>query len=278
MGNLIKMKKVLITGANGYLGSVLTKTLLAEGYFVNALIRKRQIKFLKNSRLKIFYGDLDNQKILEQAVKDVEIVFHLAAALNIFEHDKLLYHTNIIGLKNLLGVCQQSKKQTGFIFTSSVDVLTKKSDYAKSKVEGEKIVKEFCRNKNIKYTIVRVGNVDSLDNNSGVSYGVIDIIKKNNWKSSILYHCLGHRKIYPVEIKTLIKKLINLSSNINNQTVNIFRPPITIKQVTITAKKKKVVEAIPSKLILGQTILFFWQIIAKILKRGDLLVYFNLSK
>jgi nucleoside-diphosphate-sugar epimerase len=272
-------KRVLVTGGGGYIGKILINHLLKKGFSVTTLIRnKANIPSNQNSKLTVIIGDLSDRKVLEKAIKDVNIIFHLAAALNIFEHNNLLYRANIIGLKNLLKVCQKSKDPIGFIFTSSVDVLIKKSDYAKSKLRGEEIVKEISKNKNIKYAIARVGNVYNVEDNSGIGPGIIDIIIKNNWKSSIIYHCLGSKIIYPIEMKTLIKKLTDLSSRINNQTVNIFNSPVSIKQIITNAKKKNIIDTIPSKLIFGRSILYLWLTIAKFFKRGDLLVYLSLSK
>ena len=75
-------KKILITGANGFLGSSIVKLALKKKYKVNVLVRNNtdltnleQIK----SKINFFYGDLKDIKSLDKPIRDSDVVFHVAA-------------------------------------------------------------------------------------------------------------------------------------------------------------------------------------------------------
>ena len=80
--------KILVTGATGFIGSHLTERLAKEGNSVRALVRasevgsnerKETIEILKKLNIEICLGDLLDKESLEKAVKNIDVVFHLAA-------------------------------------------------------------------------------------------------------------------------------------------------------------------------------------------------------
>jgi uncharacterized protein len=71
------MKKVLITGASGLIGSALTSELLNSGYEVNTLTRK---PFKSDPRVKQYFWDIEAGKIDEKAFDQVSTIIHLAGA------------------------------------------------------------------------------------------------------------------------------------------------------------------------------------------------------
>jgi len=71
---------ILVTGANGFVGNNLVKELLNQGYKVRCFVRKRN-EFFDNLNVEIVYGDIRNKNDVENAVKGVEKVVHLAAVL-----------------------------------------------------------------------------------------------------------------------------------------------------------------------------------------------------
>lgn len=74
------IKKVLVTGAAGFVGSHMTETLLREGYEVIALIRETGlIHSSKGLNPKVVQGDFGDLKILREVLPQVDAVFHLAA-------------------------------------------------------------------------------------------------------------------------------------------------------------------------------------------------------
>ena len=106
--------KVLITGAGGWLGCELTEQLLKEGKNVRAINnvyteKLRQIKNEYNSQLEVVIGDICNQELMEENLKGIEIVFHLAAKVhtipkNQMEEDEF-FRINAEASKNLFNNC-----------------------------------------------------------------------------------------------------------------------------------------------------------------------------
>ncbi len=133
------MKKVLVTGGAGFIGSHLVEKLIDKGCKVvvlDNLLRGNKIraKFLK--KIKIIKGDIRNKKILRKAIKGVDIVFHLAAFLGVDEVASNPYETmnvEVIGTSNLVELSLEYKiKKIIYISTSGV--------YGKTEIE--KSVKE----------------------------------------------------------------------------------------------------------------------------------------
>src|ERR1700749_1519539 len=75
-----KAMRVLVTGANGLLGTHVIQQLLEKGYAVNGLLRNKD-KFLlpEYINLELIEGDLRNQTIVNKAVKGCDAIIHCAA-------------------------------------------------------------------------------------------------------------------------------------------------------------------------------------------------------
>ena len=70
--------KILITGGNGFIGSHLVNALLESGHTVHIISRNASKVNITNSSLQYFTGDYGNASLLSNALKDVDVVFHLA--------------------------------------------------------------------------------------------------------------------------------------------------------------------------------------------------------
>ncbi len=166
------VKKILITGANGFLGSSITKLAIKKGYKVNVLVRKdSDLTNLKSnfSKIKLYYGDLKNIDSLHNPVKDSDIIFHIAADYRLWSRKPSeIYESNVHGTENIsIKAIEFSKKM---IYTSSVATLSIKEgkisdenseaifdemygDYKKSKYLAEKIVLKLVKKKKLKAII-----------------------------------------------------------------------------------------------------------------------------
>lgn len=77
-----RLERVLLTGATGYLGSAVVQKLVKEGYYVRALVRELSYtEILENLGVELIYGDIRNPKALIEASNSMDIVVHVAAAL-----------------------------------------------------------------------------------------------------------------------------------------------------------------------------------------------------
>ena len=161
------VKKILITGANGFLGSAITKLAVKKGYKVNILVRKdSNLTNLKPllSKLNIYYGDLKNIESLDHPIKDSDVIFHVAADYRLWSRKPAeIYAANVFGTENIALKTLIYKK--ALIYTSSVATLKLKKglvsnenseakfdemtgDYKKSKFLAEKIILNFIKKKN----------------------------------------------------------------------------------------------------------------------------------
>jgi len=166
------MKKVLITGSSGYIGSHLSKMLEKE-YEVHGLdIEEPQ------APLNEFYRcDINRQFVIPNDI-EYDSVIHLAALVRVGESEQIpikYYITNLNGTMNVINKI----KTKNFIFASTGAAQDCSSAYGISKRAAEDVVKEYCtKHKQQDYTIFRFYNVIGNDgyeptNPDGLMYNLI---------------------------------------------------------------------------------------------------------
>ena len=110
------MQKVLVTGADGFIGSHLTEMLLEQGYKVKALSYYNSfndwgwLNHVKHPELEVVTGDVRDPYFCKHITQDVEIIFHLAALIAIpysYVAPDSYVDTNI---KGTLNICQAAKE------------------------------------------------------------------------------------------------------------------------------------------------------------------------
>jgi len=163
-------KKVLVTGAAGFTGGYLCRHLIAKGDSVRALVRpESDTNTLEKSGVTIVRGDLCKPETLGEAVKDIDIVYHIAAVYR--EENiprKLFWDVNVDGTRNLL----EAAKKAGikrFVHCSTVGVQGEIKNppateehpfnpgdyYQQSKLEGERLALDFFKNEDLPGVVFR---------------------------------------------------------------------------------------------------------------------------
>ena len=164
------MKKILVTGSSGYIGSHLCKMLKSTNqYEIHGLdLQHPKIEISKFLRLDIRY--------LPEITQQYDAVVHLAALVNVggSEIEPISYfETNVMGTINLL----RNVKANNFIFASTGAADGLGSVYGITKRSAEDCIKQYCNNK-IPHTIFRFYNVIGSDgieptNKDGLFYNLI---------------------------------------------------------------------------------------------------------
>lgn len=117
------MKKVFITGGSGFVGQNLIPLLVEKGYLVNALARSQSaVEKVERLGAIAVKGGLDNQQAIADGIKNAETVFHLAASVDFFASEKILYDLHV---KATALVLEESKKAgvTNFVYLSAASVI-----------------------------------------------------------------------------------------------------------------------------------------------------------
>lgn len=102
---------VLVTGANGFLGSWLTKRLVSEGYNVSALVRKNSdLSELSTTKPNYVYGDVTDLNSLRNCFRNQDIIFHLAGMVAYRKSDRpQMDLVNVAGTANVIAACEEHK-------------------------------------------------------------------------------------------------------------------------------------------------------------------------
>ncbi|MEL1136330.1 SDR family NAD(P)-dependent oxidoreductase [Desulfitobacterium sp. THU1] len=178
-----KGKKVLVTGAGGFIGSHLTEALVQAGADVRVFIRynsrdgRGNLDDLKSSvldQIEIITGDLRDADVIDRAVKGNEVVFHLAALVGIpysYKNPREVVETNVLGTFNIL-IAGRDHEVSRVVSTSTSEVygsaqyvpideqhpLQGQSPYSASKIGADKLAESFYASYNLPVVTIRPFN------------------------------------------------------------------------------------------------------------------------
>ena len=112
--------KALVTGANGFLGFHVVKTLVRQGYEVTGMTRNDDLR-LGGLEVKQVHGDIRSFDHVKAACQGQDVVFHTAAISGIWGPWKLYHGVNTIGTKNVIEACRENGVGR-LVYTSSPSV------------------------------------------------------------------------------------------------------------------------------------------------------------
>lgn len=179
----LKGKKVLVTGAEGFIGSHLTERLVELGADVTALVQYNSFNnwgwidtFDKNvlDSIKVETGDIRELDGMNRIIKGQEVVFHLAALIAIpysYLSPMAYVRTNVEGTVNVLEACRNHDVQK-IIHTSTSETygtalyvpidekhpMQGQSPYSASKIGADKMAESFYKSFNMPIATIRPFN------------------------------------------------------------------------------------------------------------------------
>ncbi len=114
----------LVTGANGFIGSHLTRYLIAQGERVRVLVRRQSdVRSIAGLPVEFAYADLRDSANLSSTLEGVQRVFHVAADYRLWaKNPQEIYENNVTGTRNLLKASHLAGIDR-FVFTSTVGTL-----------------------------------------------------------------------------------------------------------------------------------------------------------
>lgn len=203
------IKKILVIGGTGYIGTPLVKKLKQEGYDLTLLVRDKKDFREEFAGCRYFVADLLNKESLKSNIKEFDLVINLAAIIRTL--DKKKYQENIWGMKNLVEILESKGiNKLAYFSTQNVN-LKNKGPYARSKEEAEKIL----ASSGLDYMIIRPNYVYGIDQSNDF-FRMARIAKK--------FRILpipggGNHKIQPVFKEDLINIVAGFVENFQPKSI-----------------------------------------------------------
>ena len=244
-------KNVLITGGSGFIGSYVVDALVENKYKVTIL----DLNQPKRKDVKFIQGSILDKSIIRSALKNINIIFHLAAVSDITKVKEIplkTIKTNILGTTFLLEGARNANIDR-FVFASSIYSYGAAGNlYTTSKTASELIIKNYKLIYGQKFTILRYATAYGPRNREvdAVSIFVrralknLDLIIHGNGQQKRNYVCaedLGYGSLFALE-KKATNKIITLVSKRDTKIIDLARMIIKItksKSKIFFDKKKR---------------------------------------
>lgn len=251
-------KKILVTGAEGFIGSHLVEHLVSKGYSVKAFVlynsfnnkgwlEKIDRKIL--SEVEIFFGDIRSIDSTDTALKNCKSVMHLASLIGIpysYETPKSYLETNINGTLNVLQSSLKYKVEN-FIHTSTSEVygnainfpinenckLLGQSPYSASKIAADQLAHSFYCSYNLPVRTIRPFNTyGPRQSLRAIIPSIISQVLFSKKKEIFLGSLSPKRDLTFVTDTVKAFELMLLNKNIDGEVINVGTGyEITIKDL-----------------------------------------------
>ena len=184
------MSTKLVIGANGFLGSHVTRQLLADGHEVRAMVRPNATTIgIDDLPVTRHHGDIWDNDTLREAMAGVDDVYYCVVDTRGWLRDPTpLFHTNVEGTRNVLEVAKYANLQK-FVFTSSYvtvgrrrghrasedDVIVDRglTPYVRSRVQAENIVLKYAKEQGLPAVAMCVSTTYGSGDSGRTPHGAI---------------------------------------------------------------------------------------------------------
>ena len=153
------MKRVLITGATGFIGRHVVKANLAKGNRVRALVLPGDAgeAWLKGQGVEVVNGDIRDYEAVRRAAGDMDIIFHTAAIVTDWAPKKLFWEVTVGGAENIcraavdakvsrlvdISTCDVFGTDESKVMDESLPLQYWGEPYADSKIDAEKVMRRY---------------------------------------------------------------------------------------------------------------------------------------
>ena len=270
--------KVLITGSEGFIGSHLVELLVKSGYKVTALTLYNSfndIGWLKNidkkvlKKVKVFSGDIRDKSLVDEILKNKDVVINLAALIGIpysYKSVESYVDTNVKGTMNLLNSAKKYKVKR-FIQTSTSEVygtakyipidekhpLSGQSPYAASKIASDQLALSYYRSFDLPVTILRPFNtfgprqslravIPTIISQCLFNDGIVKLGNINTTRDFVFINDTVNAFRLAIKNKNILGEVINIGNNFEISIKEIIKniSQITNKKIKIKIENKRI--------------------------------------
>lgn len=236
----LKGKKVLVTGASGFIGKHLCMRLLKEGCYVRAMIRKPSNTCFASNNIEVVQGNMKDPASLKRALRECHVVFHLAAILaDSNEGYQEFYNVNVKGTRMIaeealsLSIERFIYMSTSWVYgidtrgriNENSPLISSKNFYCDTKLEAERTVFEYVL-KGLKAIIIQPTQIYGPGGKWTIK--PIKIIKSG----MMIYPSNGSGLLQPLYIDDLVDGIIlaTLHGKVGQSYILCGTQVITVKE------------------------------------------------
>lgn len=240
------MKKILVTGSEGFIGSHLVEKLILRGYKVKCLVLYNSFNSIGNlsylnknllNKAEIIFGDIRDNNFINEITKNCFSIINLAALIGIpysYKAVRSYIDVNIIGLQNLLDAALKNKVSK-FIHTSTSEIYgsaqftpmdeshpyVAQSPYSATKISADALVTSYNKSFNLNTLILRPFN--TFGPRQSQRAVIPTIIQQALKENKVFLGDLKPRRdfTYVTDTVNAFEKAINLSNKFGGEIINL---------------------------------------------------------
>ncbi len=240
------MKKILITGSEGFIGSHLVERLISKGYNVKCLVLYNSFNNIGNlsyldskllNKAEVIFGDIRDNNLISEVSKNCSSIINLAALIGIpysYKAVRSYIDVNIIGTQNLLDAAIKNKVSR-FIHTSTSEIYgsaqftpmdeshpyVAQSPYSASKISADALVTAYNKSFNLNTIILRPFN--TFGPRQSQRAVIPTIIQQALKQNKIFLGDVSPRRdfTYVTDTVTAFEKAINVSNKSSGGIINL---------------------------------------------------------